>query len=61
MQQLDSGILTDNEGFLLIFWRFGDGIVITLTISEGSLVEVHSEVFVEGRGGRLDLHDNPGW
>lgn len=47
---------SDKDGFLLIFLRFGDGIVITLTISEGSsLIELHSEVFVEGSEGRSDL------
>lgn len=36
----DSG--SDNEGFLLIFLRSGDGIVIALAISKGAFVtELH--------------------
>lgn len=43
----DSG--SDNEGFLLIFLRSGDGIVIVLAIPKGAFVtELHPYVLMEG-------------
>lgn len=56
----DSG--SDNEGFLFIFLRPGDSIVIALTIPKGSLLtELHPEVFTEGNEVLGLLRNNPGW